>query len=432
MIERYVKYLLLFAVISLFFACEKVNEVIPTEGTETDNSGSGRVFYTHQGQDLAIEPAQIISLQNAKSLKVSSTTAFGSASFTEDGILLYTPSEDVVEADEQIAFQLQRNDGTIISEKILVKILPRDSKLPCFLGAMSDKIRVEMNQRIVLDVLANDQFCEGRFLNIKLSAKPKNGQAELENNKLVYIPTSNFKGSDRLFYSVQIEKSNGQVVSRVALVKLEVVDNKPLCQTRLVADNIVLKPQGGRDSLVLNVLLNDLICPEDVAAPFQLVVGSKPTLGNVQVLPNKLIRFKFTAPPMVVAQTTRDSFFYQIIAKSGTYTAKVLLINPKPGNDCNPVAINDEFIFSLKDLQSKSLVEIDPLRNDFLCSGNVKITKLMPIGQLLPNLSVGSANLVKYTPLGGKFTEEEIQFRYELTDDKGKKALALVKLKFVD
>ena len=432
MIDKFCKYLLILAFCPLFNACEKVTEEIPSVGAETDPTGSAKVFYTLQEQDLVIEPAQFISLQNAKSLKVTSKTSFGSASFTDEGVLLYSPSEGVVEADEQVAIQLLKNDGKIISENLLVKILPRDSKMPCFLGAMSDKIRVEMNKRVVADVLLNDQFCEGRFLGISISSNPKNGKAELESGKLVYTPNQGFKGTDRLFYKVQIEKTNGQTVSRVASVTIDVYENKPTCQTRLVADNIVLKPQSGRDSFTLNVMLNDIICPEDLAAPFQLEVTSKPALGIVQVLPNKLIRFKFAVPPMVIAQTVRDSFFYQIVAKSGTYTSKVVLMNPKPGSDCNPVAIYDEFVFSLKDLQSKSLVEIDLLRNDFLCSGNVKISKLIPLGPVVYNLSVNSANLVKYTPAGGKFVREEVQFKYEITDDKGKKALALVKIKFVD
>lgn len=429
---KYKRYLLLLLLFPVFYACEKVTEDIPSISADADSGGSGKVFYTLQEQDLVIEPAQFISLLNAKSIKVSSKTVFGSTSFTDEGALLYTPLEGVIEADEQLKVDLLKNDGKTVSENILVKILPRDSKIPCFQGAMSDRIRAEMNKKTVYDVLANDQFCESRFLSIRLSTSPKNGTATLQNNLLTYTPNPGFKGSDKLFYKIEIEKTGGQTVSRVAAVNIDVYESKPTCQTRLVSDNIVIKPQNFKDSFLINVLINDLICPEDLAAPFQFKVTSRPFLGNAVALSSKQVGFRFTAPPNVIAQTPRDSFTYQITAKSGTYSAKVVLLNPKPGSDCNIVAITDEFVVPLKDLQGRSFIEVDPLRNDFLCSGTVKISKIFPIGPATPNVAISAGNLLKYTPVGGKFSKEEFQFRYEITDEKGKKASALVKIKFVD
>lgn len=107
-------------------------------------------------------------------------------------------------------------------------------------------------------------------------------------------------------------------------------------------------------------------------------------------------------------------------------------MNPKPGNDCNIVAINDEFIFSLKDLQNSSYVDVDPLRNDFLCAGTIKLSKVIPYGNANPNFIVATGNLLRYIPSGGKFGREDVQCKYEITDEKGRKALALLKIKFVD
>ncbi|MFZ4543135.1 MAG: Ig-like domain-containing protein [Saprospiraceae bacterium] len=430
--RHYIRYFLLLLFLPAFHACEKVTEDIPAVVVDAENNGASKVFYTLQEQDIAIEPAQFISLLNAKSLKITSNTAFGTAVFIDEGALLYTPQEGIVEADEQIKVELLKNDGKVITENILIKILPKDSKMPCFLGAVSDRMRVEMNRKVTLDVLANDQFCEGKFASIKLLTTPKNGTALIENEKVVYTPNQNYKGLDRFFYRIEIEKPDKQIVKRIASVNFEVFENKPTCQTRLIKDNYVLKPQSLKDSFFLNVLSNDIICPEDQNGPIQLKLLSKPFLGVAQVISNKFISFRFTVSPLLFNQTPRDSFIYQISAKSGIYTSKVLLLNPKPGSDCNIVVIADDIIVPLKEVQNRTFIEVDPLRNDFLCSTSTRITKVTPISPAAANLIVLLNNQVKYSPAGGKFVREEVRFQYEVTDDKGKKATAVVRIKFVD
>ena len=429
----------LFLLLFLISGCEKITDdtLPPVNSDPTETTDSQKIFFTLQDNRLAIELKQLVTSFGFKSLKIKELPDYGKVTFLPEGILMYMPNENIVEADEQLNIAFEKNDGTIIEEKIVIKIVTENFKFPCVNIAISDKTKTELNTAVMIDVLKNDLICEGDLQGIaNIVTAPKGGTAIIENKKIKYIPKNGFKGEDFFIYSINID-NNGKIETRFAFVVVDVLSPNS-CTSVLRNDIVNLKPQFSKDTLIIRVLANDKLCTQEfpLGTVMNIEIITKPHYGKATVFQNKHIAYKLNfPPPSPTGQPLLDSMVYKLTSSisSVAYMATVYIKEEKPNNNCRPISEQDKFTFKLKDFVGKDWVEVDVLENDFFCP-NIKFANLKMLSSFPKNanLTVTSDNKIRYTPVDKKFNKDTISFFYEITDDKGAKSSTSVTIKFVD
>jgi len=90
--------------------------------------------------------------------------------------------------------------------------------------AVADSANTQEDTPVVIDVLANDSDADGNSeLNITSVTTPANGSAVIEDNKIKYIPNSNFNGVDNFVYTLT-DPLGAEVNATVAVTVVGVND----------------------------------------------------------------------------------------------------------------------------------------------------------------------------------------------------------------
>lgn len=411
-------------------SCEHIKE--DTLPDTTDNTGNTeKVFYTFQENDVLITPIQLLNSVNIKGLRIASVPMYGKIEFLDNGYLHYKPNDGVVEADDQIDIEVTKNDATTFKHTIVVKIVPQNQSLPCIISAFADNVKTTENNLVEIDVLKNDHICDATFKDIEIQKNPLHGTAIVQNNKITFTPNAGFKGEDRFLYTITALTTEGIIVKRPAFVQVAVMSTVPTCTTTLRNDNFEVKPQNLGDSIRMDLLANDMICPDDATqgSIFQLSITKMPNCGFLVKLSNNRVIYKPFPPAPMICE--KDSFTYQVKVKSGTYTAKVYVIYQKPDVGCKLQASKDFYEVNIKQVKNLPYLDFNVLQNDFLCNTTTKIEKVTPLIPKDTDVKVIN-NLVRYTPKNGQYVKGDVDFSYEINDNTGKKSVATVKIKFVD
>jgi hypothetical protein len=414
-----------------WIGCEKVAEdVEPTIDNST--ASTGRVFYTFQNTTAAIDPAALLTTSDIKQVDILDTPTFGTISFNNKGLLLYTPNENILEATEQLSLASIKQNGDTITSNITIKIVKEDFILPCINIAMGDRVRMNSDETTIIDVLKNDIICDGTLVQVAILDQPQNGSITKDaDNKIIYKPNGGFKGNDRFLYEIEIENA-GKKQKKVAFCQIQVVDN--ICKTMLKPDVIFLKQQNFFDSIRIFVLSNDDLCPNDMTNG-KLEIKNLPKKGTIRVLQNKSIVYQINpstiSGPLV---NIRDSFEYNFTTALGsTLSEKVIVLSSPSG--CKLEALEDLIIIDKDSLVGLNFIMLDVLLNDVLCNFQLKDIniRILPNGTVwFNNLNVTPDKKIRMQlPNGG--LPPQIIFNYQLIDNKGKETFpAPVKIKFVD
>lgn len=425
------KFLYSFLIVFTAFwgGCEKVGEDIDPDIEESTET-TGRVFYTFQNNIVAIDPISLVTSSEVERINILTTPTFGNISFSNDGLLVYTPNDNIVEATEQITLETVKKNGKKTTSDITIKIITENFQLPCINLAMGDKLRTNTNTAATIEVLKNDVICEGTFKQLNIKENPQNGEVSLTaDNKVIYTPKAGFKGTDRFLYEIDIE-NEGKIVKKFAFCLIQVIDNT--CKTSLKPDIIYLKQQNFYDTLRIAVLANDDLCPDDLTKG-KLEIKTNPKRGKATLLPNKTIVYEFnfgTTP----TPTLRDSFEYKFTTALGeNLVSKVLVLMPPLG--CKLAAIEDNISVIKSKIVGLDVINLDVLENDILCNFQYKDLniKILPSSApLYKDLSITSDKKVALKIPKGNLPKQ-VFFNYKITNNKGEETMpALVKIKFVD
>lgn len=170
-------------------------------------------FYALQGESSTINPAAFDKLRGVTSIVISRTPQFGEVKFIENGFIFYKPTDNRVISDA-FSIEGQNQAGTRITQDIMVRLVATDSDLPCYAGAVSDKAQTEPDRAIEIDVLLNDKTCSTIDRNsVSIELPPRNGRAEVVNQKVVYTPDKGYVGDDIFFYRVSINNRRSPVTA---------------------------------------------------------------------------------------------------------------------------------------------------------------------------------------------------------------------------
>lgn len=419
----------------LWLGCERIAEDVEPSDVETPVETGGRVYYTFQNSIVAIDPISLVTSSEIERINILTTPTYGSISFSDNNLLVYTPNDNIKEATEQLSLEAVKKNGTKTINEITINIIAEDFKMPCINIAMTDKVKLDINSTIIIDVLKNDVICEGVFKQLSIFKDPENGVVNKTlDNKIEYTPNTGFKGNDRFLYAIDVEK-DGKIIKKIAFCQIQVIDTA--CKTILKIDNAFLKQQNFIEPINIPVLANDELCPNDLSKG-KLELEQSPKKGACQILPNKTIVYQLsfgTAP----IPTFRDSFEYKFTTALGEVLTSKVMIQTLPLG-CKLTAKPDEFIVSKLGIKGKDFITLNILENDELCAYTFSELKVKVSsndaagggGVPLKDIGVTSSNkIVLKIPKGN--LPPEISFYYKTIADKGEETLlALVKIKFVD
>lgn len=126
-----------------------------------------------------------------------STATNGTASIDQKATINYTPDSNFTGTDYLIA-TIKDSLGKSKDENITINVNPNTPPI-----AKNDTATVRNDTNITINVLLNDSDADGDTLTIKsLTKVPKHGIATITNNKIIYTPKQDYKGTDNLKYLI--------------------------------------------------------------------------------------------------------------------------------------------------------------------------------------------------------------------------------------
>jgi hypothetical protein len=276
-------------------------------------------FYTLPESNLTIDPTAFEQLKSANSLVVSQAPKNGEAKFIENGFVFYRSTNPQAKND---AFMIggKTAAGTIVNEEVKISYVNNPSDLPCFAGTIGDKVKSEVEKPTEINVMANDKTCSSIENNsLMIEIQPKNGKAEVINQKIIYTPNKDFMGEDIFFYRLGINTKKNPV----APVELTVSESGD-CVNGMTDDIVnVLAYTAGSD-LILDVLQNDKIC--SIYQKAELKIIKNPSVGILRIdknnLGNSVIFYKSDIAPRGI-----QTFEYALYRSEKLYIKAKVTVN---------------------------------------------------------------------------------------------------------
>ena len=448
------KLFFLFILIACIFACEKTGvDTEPTivvsdpnlPGITTEANQS--IFYTWQGNDVAVDISTLPNLGNVTSITIIEQPKYGTAAFTNN-FLFYSPDESVVEADDQAVVEIKTTNKPTIKEVYFFKIKAKNTDIPCHTGALSDKFDIEEKKSVVLDVLKNDNFCDATTYiigSLKVVVAPKKGKINIKNDKIEFAPDVNFdKGNDNFVYEISVKDSEGKILRRSAVSNIAIVEKNTSggsnCKMQLIDDVIAVSLNTPFDTISINPLDNDKLCNTPNLGKLEILANQQSLkFGTATVTNTNTIVYKRNKniPPLSPnSPPVLDEIRYKFTQNGQVDEATIKLKKQEGSNtNCTTKVGNDEINISLSNKKidfAKGFILANVLFNDFICGGEAKNLKLKDIVAPSGKLTLENYGWVKYVPTSGKFEKGTISFMYEFEDGNAKSFSVKAKIKFVD
>jgi hypothetical protein len=270
MLRKFYILLVLVTVIS----CDIAKEDVVGPGIVDENPAN--IFYTLQENNLTIDPTAFAGLKDATSLSISRLPAHGEAKFVQNGFVFYHATDKTATSD---AFSVEgkTSTGGSITEEVKINFVSNPADLPCYAGALGDNARTEPEKGVEINVMLNDRTCSAIENNsLVIEIPPKNGKAEVVNQRIVYTPNKDYVGDDIFFYRVGINTKKNPVAS----VDLKVAESAE-CTSGIVDDIINILSYTPNTELQLDVLQNDRLCA--LYKDAELRILTNPVVGSVRI-----------------------------------------------------------------------------------------------------------------------------------------------------
>ncbi len=383
-----IKYGLLVSFAALLFAaCEDQLGEDTLPAIDEDLIESQGQYFVQPGSPLLID----IFSSNVKfgtefTVTIDQTTQLGLLEMMESGLLKYTPDVDAgTDYFVYTASSTQSNETD--TDTITIDIGDPDIDSLCFPQANYDCFFFNFDEEVAwryLDVLANDELCDGEIIEFDVFTDPLFGQVEVHDEDtalyLTYQAGLNFDGFDEFIYKVvlQFDQDDDSVALRNAdepvaiygIVNVFHFANDTTMDSCAVAvdDFVELPPPAGDsanvESIIIDVLQNDWTCGFEEPT-LEIVV--MPEYGQATVRNEADQNMIEYFPVDQNAGVAVDYFEYQICESGWCDTGKVII--DYYGN-CTTVA-NDDFLwFNMTDTANTDTTTfyIDVVENDRLCS----------------------------------------------------------------
>jgi Bacterial Ig domain len=299
-------------------SCDVSKVDIVKDNISTDENLTN-TFYTLSESNLTIDPTAFANLKTTNSLVVSQLPKNGEVKFIENGFVFYRSTNPQATND---AFVIggKTPAGLAISEEIKISFVNNQADLPCYAGTIGDKAKTEVEKPTEINVLTNDKTCSSIATNsLTIEIQPKNGKAEIVNQKVVYTPNKDFMGEDVFFYRVGINTKKNPV----APVELAISESGD-CVNGMTDDVVNVLSYTPNTDLSLDVLQNDKIC--NIYQKADLRIIKNPTIGTLRIDKNNnnnlVIFYKSATAPKGI-----QSFEYALFRSEKLYIKAKVSVN---------------------------------------------------------------------------------------------------------
>ena len=363
----------------MLHACDSIEADIQPPVVDFNNFGAIDAFYTTPGNTIAINLLDAfknvrLSLQAGQVVKfdIVNNPKSGELIYLKDGLYAYTPDETVTEGEDEFIFSVESTKAgvpVLQSDTVTVIVTENTERVSCQSGTLPDAAKADLNQAVLIDVLANDKFCVGDadLLSLTVEKSPASGTAVVRDGKILYTPKAGFVGREGFPYSIKSTNNDQKKYFGYANVRVGV----PECKLTLIGDAFAWeRPGRANDSLVIDVLKNDKLCGASVSVPIS--ISKQPKNARVSVIGTSKNLNKLVFKPTEGYNEMAD-FTYKRCEGTDCKEAKVLIISTiKPAPLCTALAREDAVRVSLSSPDAnlkKGLIVLNVLLNDRFCRG---------------------------------------------------------------
>src|SRR5574344_331947 len=165
-----------------------------------------------------------------------------------DGKLVYTPAENYNGTDK-ISYTISDGNGGEITKELTINIESvNDKPVATVITATGTN-----DQPLTIDVLSGASDLDGDTLTITTATNGDHGTVEIVDGKLVYTPTENYNGVDKISYT--ISDGNGGEITKELMINVKSVNDAPVIIEN-IDDQIIYK--GENFELNINDKFNDI------------------------------------------------------------------------------------------------------------------------------------------------------------------------------
>lgn len=199
------------------------------------------------------QPVEIAVLENDEDpeggdLEVSDIQepSHGTVQERPGGVILYAPAAGF-EGEDRFQYTVAGSEGRTATATVSVIVRGTPNRQP---EAVDDEVAGKAEERLRIDVLANDSDPDGDTLSIDVVSEPEHGTAAISEGRtdVLYTPSAGYAGEDRFTYTV--EDGNGGTDRANVVVRLAPGNQPPVA----VAD-AAITDQG--EAVTIDVLRND-------------------------------------------------------------------------------------------------------------------------------------------------------------------------------
>ena len=226
------------------------------------------VAKTMQSTPIAIDILANDSSGGGHELSIASTSSASHGAISHDGkILTYTPTAGFV-GNDAFVYVVRDSYGDETTASVGVSI---ENIEPV---ATDDELSFAQNSSVTIDVLANDIDAKGDVLELVSIDTATNGDAKIEDNKVVFTPSNGFAGTETLNYTL----IDAYGAASQASLTLDITNVIPTANDD--SDDVLRNYR-----VTIDVLANDIDVEGDVLT-IQSV--SSPQHGSVSIVDNKV------------------------------------------------------------------------------------------------------------------------------------------------
>lgn len=390
------------------FACDRIeNDQLPDANLPVLTVDDE--FVSQPGEPVLINLLKNDLILTNATFEITEQPAQGKAEILKDGRCFYRSEVNTTASSDHFTYRVTTNDGQVSNGSVEIELTTDSTAIPCFFrNVRSDFVYITdpnaLNSTVWVDVLANDEFCEGEWdLNsLAIAYNPLLGSAYIDSGLLAYDAHQDFFDPTQPYIDFVIYSVDRIDVTQTgyALVAIEYLPDSlgdsTACPTVIpeavidVVDNYTLG-----NTVCLNVLENDIYCPEEIDFN-SLEITEQPNFGTAFIdLPDSgWICYEGNS----TFQGGSDSFEYQFCTINGDcYSARVYInrdsticnVNMQAvddymdsvaagGQTCLDVSLNDVYCpdeidwFSFKVTNQPSFGSVSMLDSGYVCYSTIQ------------------------------------------------------------
>jgi len=180
-------------------------------------------YYILPGSSVLVDLKSIIAQSQVNAIiKISQYPEYGLVTRIDTFMFQYKSYPNFPQGVDHFSFSVASDEEIVSAININIHLISSTEDISCDqpgIFAMEDFVNLKMDTAVAIRPLDNDRFCEIERENTSLSIflQPRNGQAKIEGDSIVYSPAPGFYGNDSLVYEVIASDNQGTEPSEIPL-----------------------------------------------------------------------------------------------------------------------------------------------------------------------------------------------------------------------